>query len=182
MSRKRFLFVLALLAVLTTLLRPAECFPQIAKIHGRVTRVWDGDSINVKTERGSVEVRLAYIDAPEKRRTKARADRIANRGQPYGQVAGAALKYKIYRRVVRVDVVDIDRYGRAVGIVFCEGRDINLEMVREGYAWAYREYLGAPYASLYIDAEKEARRRSYGLWRQLNPEPPWEFRKRTALP
>lgn len=42
------------------------------------------------------------------------------------------------------------------------GRDLNEEMVREGHAWAYRRYLGSPYASGYIGAEDEARRAGRG--------------------
>ena len=64
-----------------------------------------------------------------------------------------------------------------VGIVYLNSRNINLEMVQEGLAWAYREYLQRPYASEYLDAEKEARAKRLGLWQQFNPQPPWEFRK-----
>lgn len=56
-------------------------------------------------------------------------------------------------------------------------RDINQEMVREGFAWAYQRYLDRPYASGYIEAEEQARRERRGLWRQGNPVAPWEFRK-----
>lgn len=57
-----------------------------------------------------------------------------------------------------------------------DGQDINLEMVRRGYAWAYKQYLRRPYASAYIEAEREARGKRLGLWRDDNPTPPWEFR------
>jgi endonuclease YncB( thermonuclease family) len=50
-------------------------------------------------------------------------------------------------------------------------------MVREKFAWAYRQYLDRPYASEYIQAVEEARRERWGLWRLGNPQPPWEFRK-----
>ena len=50
-------------------------------------------------------------------------------------------------------------------------------MVKLGYAWAYKQYLKRPYASEYIDAENEARNKKLGLWKQANPQPPWEFRK-----
>jgi len=49
-------------------------------------------------------------------------------------------------------------------------------MVREGWAWANREYLRGPYVSEFINAEREARERKLGLWQQSNPQPPWEFR------
>ena len=78
---------------------------------------------------------------------------------------------------VKVDIIYIDRYKGMVGIIYLDKRDINLEMVRGGWAWAYREYLDRPYASAYLNAEKEARGKRSGLWIQANPQPPWEFRK-----
>ena len=56
-------------------------------------------------------------------------------------------------------------------------RNINREMVSEGWAWAYRQYLDRPHASEYIEAEEKARGKRLGLWAQTNPQPPWEFRK-----
>jgi micrococcal nuclease len=53
--------------------------------------------------------------------------------------------------------------------------------VQEGFAWAYREYLHGPCASEYIDAENDARSKHLGLWNQMNPQPPWEFRKRLKM-
>jgi len=44
-------------------------------------------------------------------------------------------------------------------------------------AWAYRRFLQGPYASDYLDAETRARARRLGLWRDANPQPPWEFRR-----
>ena len=43
--------------------------------------------------------------------------------------------------------MDIDRYHRMVAVLYLGDRDINREVVQEGYAWAYREYLYGPYAS-----------------------------------
>jgi micrococcal nuclease len=56
-------------------------------------------------------------------------------------------------------------------------RNVNREMVADGWAWAYRQYLDRPHASEYIDAEEQARKEKKGLWQQTNPQPPWEFRK-----
>ncbi len=35
------------------------------------------------------------------------------------------------------------------------------------------------YASLFLDDEDNARIERRGIWQETNPEPPWEFRKRT---
>ena len=79
-------------------------------------------------------------------------------------------------RRVTAEIVDIDQYQRAVAVIRCDGRDINREMVSEGMAWAYRRYLQGAYASEYIGSETGARSRRAGLWRESNPQPPWDFR------
>ena len=42
----------------------------------------------------------------------------------------------------------------------------------------YVQYLKRPHASIYIDAEREARAKRLGLWNDINPTPPWEWRRR----
>jgi endonuclease YncB( thermonuclease family) len=141
-------------------------------VEGEVSRVIDGDTVTLATREGTkLRVRLYGIDAPEVRHEK-------TAGQPYGKEAKEALTALALGRRVTVEIVDIDVHGRTVGIVHRSGVDINLEMVRNGYAWAYRRYLSAPYASRYLDAEREARGRRLGLWKDANPGPPWEFKRR----
>jgi micrococcal nuclease len=65
---------------------------------------------------------LEGIDTPE-------------RAQPFGQKARQALAKKVFGKVVRVDDLGKDRYGRTLGIVRLGKRNVNLELVREGWAW-----------------------------------------------
>jgi micrococcal nuclease len=139
-------------------------------IEGMVRAVYDGDTVLLVTrEESRLKVRLYGIDAPETRKP----DRP---GQPYGDIARRTLMYKIMGRRVIAEIVDIDQYKRAVAVIRYEGRDINREMVAEGMAWAYRQYLQGPYESEYINSETRARSRRTGIWREANPQPPWEFR------
>ena len=139
-------------------------------INGMVREVFDGDTLLVVTrQEGQIKVRLYGIDAPETRKP----DRI---GQPYGEQAKRVLKYKLLGREVQLEVRELDQYNRVVAVVRQGGHDINAEMVAEGMVWAYRRYLEGTYASEYIQLEERARRRHQGLWRQPNPQPPWEFR------
>lgn len=145
-------------------------------VEGEVSRVFDGDTVTLTTREGTkLRVRLYGIDAPE-----VRHEEMA--GQPYGKAAKEALSELALGRSVTVEIVDIDVHRRMVGIVRRSGVDINLEMVRSGYAWAYRRYLSSPYASRYLDAEKEARGKRLGLWKDANPDPPWEFKKKRREP
>ncbi len=73
-----------------------------------------------------------------------------------------------------------DRYGRIVGFVFVDGKDINLVQLKAGMAWFYRYYqkeLSAEDRRRYAQAEDEARYERLGLWRENNPIPPWEHRR-----
>jgi hypothetical protein len=60
-----------------------------------------------------------------------------------------------------------------------DGKDINLEQLKSGFAWFYRQYendIAAERRKPYADAEAEARAAKRGLWASSNPQPPWEFR------
>ncbi len=72
-----------------------------------------------------------------------------------------------------------DRYGRIVGKVLLDGID-DLEQIKAGFAWHYKKYQHEQSAgdqSLYADAENQARDERLGLWRENNPNPPWEHRR-----
>jgi|GEM_PF-643835 len=145
------------------------CYAQT--VEGIVRAVYDGDTVLLLTRNQSkLKVRLYGIDAPETKKPD-------KPGQPYGSNSKRTLMYKIIGRQVQADIMDTDQYQRAVAVIHYEGRDINREMVAEGMAWAYRNYLKGAYASKYIDAEERARSRRLGLWRENNPLPPWEFRR-----
>jgi endonuclease YncB( thermonuclease family) len=160
-----------LLTLCTLLLLTAADSHAARTIAGVVRAVYDGDTVLLATrEENRLKVRLYGIDAPE----TAKPDKA---GQPFGEVAKRTLMYKIMGRQVSAEIVDIDQYQRAVAVIRYAGRDINREMAAEGMAWAYRQYLQGPYASEYIGAENRARSRRAGLWRDANPQPPWEFRQ-----
>lgn len=132
-------------------------------IIGRVVAIADGDTLTVLTEaRQQVRGRLAGIDTPE-------------RAQPYGSRARQELSELAFGKQARVAVHDTDRYGRTVGRVHAEGRDVNAEMVRRGVAWVYRRYSSD--ATL-LALEAEARESRRGLWALPEAErvPPWEWR------
>ena len=136
------------------------------QIVGKVARVFDGDSFIVTSASGErIEVRLAGIDAPEK-------------NQPYADNARAALRGLILDRDLRLEVLDVDQYGRKVARAFrqTDGLDINAELIRRGHAWVYRR---RAYDLALYDLEREARERKLGLWAlpESEREPPWRWRR-----
>lgn len=139
----------------------------IGVITGKVVRVTDGDSITVLASTGKEKIRFAQIDTPE-------TSHFGSPTQPYGKEAGAYLRQLVLNQNVRVEVEAIDQYKRNVGTVYVGGTNINREMVKNGFAWVYRQY--AHDASL-MDLEKAARSRRTGLWSLDNPIYPPDFRK-----
>ncbi|MBS1943301.1 MAG: thermonuclease family protein [Bacteroidetes bacterium] len=132
-----------------------------AEFSGQVVAVLDGDTIDVLVDRQPVRVRLAQIDAPEKR-------------QAFGTRARQALAAMVFRQPVTVDEAGQDRYGRVLGTVYTAGVNVNAAMVSQGMAWVYRQYVKDK--TLY-PLEADARRQRLGLWADAEPIAPWEYRK-----
>ncbi|MGG6297764.1 thermonuclease family protein [Leptolyngbya sp. AN02str] len=129
----------------------------------------DGDTLRVNQNGQTVTVRLACIDSPES-------------DQPGGSAASERLRQLLPRgQAIQLIPVDTDRYGRTVGVAFANSRSINLQMVREGHAVVYHQYLSnCPNSSNdLLAAEAEARAARRGFWAQPNPVMPWDWRQGT---
>ncbi|WP_299754396.1 thermonuclease family protein [uncultured Pontibacter sp.] len=128
----------------------------------KVVGVKDGDTIVLLRNGEEVTVRLYGIDTPEK-------------NQAYGQRAKKYTSDLAFGKTVRLIINNKDRYGRTVGtILLPDGRSLNEELVRNGFAWHYKAYSKDQNLA---NAEADARRFKRGLWQDPNPVAPWDFRK-----
>jgi len=132
-------------------------------ISGKVVRVADGDTFTLlNKENKQVRVRLHGIDCPENK-------------QDFSQVAKKFTSDKVFEKVVNVEVRNVDRYGRIVGLVILpDGKILNEELLKAGLAWHYKYY---DKTEGFAKLERIAKRRKVGLWRHENSIPPWDFRK-----
>jgi micrococcal nuclease len=131
-----------------------------------VVGVADGDTITVLRDHRGVTVRLAGIDAPEKR-------------QAYGRRAKEYAASLAFGKTVTVRVTGRDRYARLVAeVMLPDGRNLNQELVRAGFAWWFRKYSRD---MTLAHLEEEAREGRRGLWADPSPEAPWSYRGRRAL-
>ena len=133
---------------------------------GQVTRVVDGDTLDVQLSSGPIRVRLHGVDAPEK-------------AQPHGKTATATLTSLVLNKQVQVEPFEQDRYERLIGIVYVGDLNVNAELVSRGHAWAYRHYMRKADAAL-CKLEADARSAKRGLWsaRSDEIEAPWEWRNK----
>ncbi|EPE5156124.1 TPA: thermonuclease family protein [Escherichia coli] len=145
-----------------------SCSLYAAEFQGKVIRVHDGDTIEVKTLPAKIvvyevpiRVRLINIDAPEKK-------------QPFGRWSTNQLKTLLAGQSVTVSYTQTDRYGRIIGRVFTtNGTDASRFMVQSGAAWVYARYnTDKSLPALQREAQEQKR----GLWADPNPVPPWEWR------
>jgi endonuclease YncB( thermonuclease family) len=154
----------------------------IRTVTGTVTKVSDGDTIHVTTpEQTKLRVRLYGIDAPETPKTDQHTGRVNIPGQPNGEESKKALEAKIMGQQIRLDIIDIDQYKRMIGMVWIGNRNVNLEMLQEGYAEVYYIYLKEPYKRQFLQAQRDAKSAKIGIWSLRNYESPRDFRKRFKM-
>jgi len=133
---------------------------------GKAIHVADGDTITVlKADNRQVKIRLFGIDAPESK-------------QDFCARAKDALAAMVGNRLVDIQEMDVDRYGRIVGLVTPDGQQTSANeiMVAQGLAWVYPQYCTIQICERWRQLEAQARAGKVGLWRQP-ATPPWEWRR-----
>lgn len=138
-------------------------------IPGKVVGITDGDTLTLlDTNQMQYRIRVSGIDTPE-------------RGQAYGHVATENLAKLAFGQLAAADCPKQDRYGRWVCVVRVNGVDVGLAQVKSGLAWHYKKYASEQTPTdqeLYAMAEQEAKVAGIGLWKDADPTPPWDWRKR----
>ena len=124
-------------------------------------RVVDGDTIRAEAKGKEIKIRLVEIDAPEM-------------NQPFGAQSKNFLNRLLYEKDVTLIAQGEDRYGRVLGNLFSNELNVNMLMVKFGFAWVYDDY--AKNSSLY-KYQDQAKAENLGLWRAKDPIAPWVWRK-----
>lgn len=127
----------------------------------RVISIADGDTLTLLVDHKPVKIRLANIDAPELK-------------QPFGQRSKQSLSNLCWSKDANFEKQSVDRYGRIVAVVICGDLNANVGQVERGLAWVYPKYNKDPRLPA---LQEDAKENGLGLWHELNPMPPWDFRK-----
>lgn len=153
--------LLALVALV--LLRPWEGFdlghvpPGTAT--ALVTRVVDGDTVEVRLEGRTEDVRYIGVDTPETVKPGAPVDCFGPQASAFNHRLVEGRRVRLVFGVERRDV-----YGRLLAYVYRSGRFVNAELVRRGLARTLTIPPNDRYAGRLKWLEVAASRAGRGLW------------------
>ncbi len=131
---------------------------------GEVVSVYDGDTCTLLVGKNQYKIRLEGIDTPEM-------------DQAFGKRAKQALSAYIFGKQVTAQLSGKDRYERYLGTILMDGRNVNLQMVKDGCAWHYKKYSSD---EVLAQAESDARAARRGLWEDGDAMAPWDWRNKDS--
>lgn len=146
---------------------PPELYPSI------VTRVVDGDTIDVAVEGRRQCLRLIGVDTPEvypgaKLNRDVQTLGVSRKVvQSLGRLSSEFTRQQLLGEDValELDVQTHDRYGRLLAYVWlADGTLFNMLIVREGYAFVYTFPPNVRHADIFLSCQREAREKQRGLW------------------
>ena len=155
------------LAIVANLIILLTAIPTFADVTGQ-PRIIDGDTVEIAGER----IRLNGIDTPESNQSC--MDGTGKRWR-CGREATLALTAIVGDQAVTCKGDERDKYKRLIAVCFAGAKDLNAEMVRQGWALAYRKY-----STDYVAEETDAKSKKLGLWRGQFVAP-WDWRRGKRL-
>jgi len=133
----------------------------VKPVQAQVTKIVDGDTIDVSIDGQAERIRISGIDTPE---TVHPSEPV----QCFGKEASQKMKELVGEKKITLEpnVGGDNRgaYGRLIRYLqLSDGTDVGAEMIRQGYAFSYKKY---PHSRLeeYNKLEQEAREEQRGLW------------------
>jgi len=125
----------------------------------KVTRVIDGDTIDVDINGTIKRVRYIGIDTPETVDPRTSV-------QCYGKEASNKNKDMVEGKEVRLekDISEVDKYGRLLRYVWLGETLVNELLVKEGYALSSSYPPDIKYQERLVKAQEDARSNNKGLW------------------
>lgn len=160
----------------------------VSRISATVVHITDGDTVVVRIPGRSehAKIRMLGMDTPETWPQRGEDQ------QPWGGWASDELHRLLHvGDKVSIQSTGTDHYGRMLAWVFRGNTDINLEVVKAGWAVPYlfcdgkslcdSKWLKSYRAADYVQACKRAKSKGLGIFHPTHPlqEMPIEFRRRT---
>lgn len=131
-------------------------------LKGKAVKIIDGDTFDLLEGTTIHRIRMAGIDAPEKK-------------QDFSNASKQLLAQLCNGQLLTVVVTDVDRNKRKIAELYdAQKKWINKELVLQGMAWHFKQYSSNRELA---NAELLARKKRVGLWSVKNPIAPWDWRK-----
>ena len=124
-----------------------------------VTRVIDGDTIEVNIAGRIYKVRYIGIDAPELSDERAEVYLLAREATRYNRELVEGNNIRLEK-----DISETDRYGRLLRYVYADDIFVNAELVAQGLAWAKAYPPDTKYQDYLEEREAEAKQAGRGVW------------------
>src|SRR3989344_1394607 len=136
--------------------QPVNDQPAVENDTYLVVRVIDGDTIEIE---GGQKVRYIGIDTPETVDPRKPV-------QCFGVEATNKNKELVSGKRVRLekDVSEIDKYGRLLRYIYVGDTFVNLELVKQGFAYSSTYPPDVKYQSQFTEAQRQAKEQNKGLW------------------
>ena len=139
--------------------------------HYAVTHVRDGDTVEIISDGNELPVRLIGVDTPE-------SVHPTKPTECYGSEASNYTKSRLLNKEIGIELdasqgeYDSTDEGRLLAYVYIDGKNYNLELIKEGYALEYTYDTPYKYQSEFKLAQTEAINSNKGLWGACRtPEP-----------
>jgi len=132
--------------------------------------VLNGDTFTVLVDGKELPIRLYGVDAPEYDEKAS-----ASLNQPFGKEAREYVIAKTKDKTVQVDAYGPNAEGQIVALVSVDGESLNAALLRNGYAWIWREVCDEPFCGSsgedgwrkLLDGPTGAVSRRVGLWSKI---------------
>ena len=146
--------------IVTTILFLLFAIPALASQY-QVTRVVDGDTIDVIYKGKKERIRMLNVDTPE----SVHPDQSRNTAM--GKKASAYTKSRLAGKTVDLEfqAKKRGRYGRLLAYVIVDGRNYSMELVKKGWSKYYTKYgTSHRHHADFVSAEKYARAMGLNIW------------------
>jgi endonuclease YncB( thermonuclease family) len=133
------------------------------EMHGIIIRIVDGNTVILSTpDYEDQTILLKGIDSPES-------------GQQFANESRELLEQLLLGKRVVVHIHGKDRHGNRLAIIRVNGIDPRQELVKQGLAWTLD---GDPELEA---VREEAKAQGKGLWGDVDPTPPWIYRRQQTM-
>jgi len=129
-------------------------------LNAEVTKVVDGDTLQVMIDGKKETIRLLLVDTPE-------TVHPSKPVQPFGPEASDFLKEKVNGEEVQIElgIGERDKYGRLLAYVYHHNQMINKLLLEKGLARvAYVFEPNTKYVDEFYDIQKQAQQKEIGIW------------------